>query len=73
MSQHDLGKALRRPQSFVSKVESLERRLDVLEFVYWAQAIGADGAALVTQLAHDVEVLTLSGNKQRARVRRRVD
>lgn len=42
LQQIDLAKRLGRPQSYVSKVESGERRLDVGEFVELATAIGAD-------------------------------
>jgi transcriptional regulator with XRE-family HTH domain len=42
MTQHDLAKRLKRPQSFVAKIEGGERRLDVLEFLDVVDAIGAD-------------------------------
>jgi transcriptional regulator with XRE-family HTH domain len=54
MSQETLGKMLEERQSYVSKVESRERRLDVLEFVYWAQAVGKDPAELIRLLAEEV-------------------
>ncbi|MDM9541498.1 helix-turn-helix transcriptional regulator, partial [Klebsiella pneumoniae] len=34
ITQERLAQALKRPQSFVAKVESGERRLDVIEFAY---------------------------------------
>ncbi|TWO67801.1 helix-turn-helix transcriptional regulator [Caenimonas sedimenti] len=40
LTQEDVAEKLGRPQSFVSKYESGERRLDVLEFVEVCQALG---------------------------------
>jgi transcriptional regulator with XRE-family HTH domain len=40
MTQAELADVLQRPQSFVSKYESGERRLDVLEFLDVADALG---------------------------------
>jgi transcriptional regulator with XRE-family HTH domain len=42
MTQTDLAKALGRPQSFVSKYESGERRLDPVEFVRISQMLNSD-------------------------------
>ncbi|MDT9136299.1 helix-turn-helix transcriptional regulator, partial [Escherichia coli] len=39
LTQIDLAKKLRRPQSFVSKYERGERRLDVIEFIEVAEAL----------------------------------
>jgi transcriptional regulator with XRE-family HTH domain len=40
--QHALAKKLGRPQSFVAKYEGGERRIDVIEFIAIARALGAD-------------------------------
>ena len=40
LTQAELAGRLRRPQSYVAKVETGERRLDVVEFVEYARAIG---------------------------------
>jgi transcriptional regulator with XRE-family HTH domain len=40
--QQALAKKLGRPQSFIAKYENGERRIDVVEFVTIAHALGAD-------------------------------
>jgi transcriptional regulator with XRE-family HTH domain len=40
LTQVALAKKLRRPQSYVSKYERGDRRLDVIEFIEVAQVIG---------------------------------
>ena len=42
ITQADLAARLKRPQSFVSKYERGERRLDVVEFGDVAKALGID-------------------------------
>ena len=43
-TQRDLGAALRVPHSWVAKVESGERRIDVVEFGWVCVACGASAA-----------------------------
>ena len=47
LSQVDLAARLHRPQSYVSKFESGERRLDVVEFIEVAEAIGCPVADIL--------------------------
>ena len=47
VSQADLAKALAKPQSFVSKFERGERRLDIVEFKAVADALGLDPIKLL--------------------------
>lgn len=42
LTQQELAKKLKRPQSYVAKVEGYERRLDVVEYLEMAKAIGAE-------------------------------
>jgi transcriptional regulator with XRE-family HTH domain len=44
--QHALAKKLGRPQSFIAKYEGGERRIDVVEFIEIARALGADPVRL---------------------------
>lgn len=47
ITQVELAERLGKPQSFVSKVERGERRLDVIEFCHVAEALGRDPAELL--------------------------
>lgn len=42
ITQHELAKRLDRPQSFISKYERRERRLDVIELVIICRALNID-------------------------------
>jgi transcriptional regulator with XRE-family HTH domain len=46
MTQQDLARRLRKPQSFVSKYENGERRLDIAEFLEIAEALGEEAHGL---------------------------
>lgn len=48
LSQADVADKLGRPQSFVSKYEGGERRLDVVEFIHVCAALGVDPAELLS-------------------------
>ena len=50
LTQHALARRLKRPQSFVAKYEGGERRVDVVEFIAIARALGADPLRLMTTL-----------------------
>ena len=51
LTQAALARKLSRPQSYVSKYEIGERRLDVIEFLEVARAIGIDPVRFVRDLA----------------------
>ena len=50
LTQQDVAKELKKPQSFVAKYEGGERRIDVVEFLAIAQAIGADPIRILRAL-----------------------
>lgn len=50
ITQQTVAEALKKPQSFVSKYESGERRLDVIEFFAVAKALGQDPLRLLQEM-----------------------
>lgn len=51
MRQIELTQKLHKPQSFVSKFECGERRVDVIEFLTIMNALGADPLAILAEAA----------------------
>lgn len=51
ITRQELANALGRPQSYVSKIEIGERRLDVIEFVHIRKAIDLDPCKIVKPMA----------------------
>jgi ribosome-binding protein aMBF1 (putative translation factor) len=54
LRQVDLADRLGKPQSFVSKVERGERRLDVIELVVVVRAIGLDDVTFLKAIAEAI-------------------
>jgi transcriptional regulator with XRE-family HTH domain len=50
VTQHELARRIKKPQSFISKYERLERRLDVPEFIFVARALGVDPSKLLRRV-----------------------
>jgi transcriptional regulator with XRE-family HTH domain len=46
LSQRQLSEKLREPPNWIQRIESLERRVDVAEFIAIARAVGADPVEL---------------------------
>jgi transcriptional regulator with XRE-family HTH domain len=51
LTQHDLGRMLGKPQSFVSKIETGERRLDLVEFLSVSEVLRLDACAFLKELS----------------------
>jgi transcriptional regulator with XRE-family HTH domain len=54
VTQEQLARRLNRPQSFVSKCENGERRLDVIELLQILHAIGVDPLRFVKKVVKAV-------------------
>ncbi|MDF7675038.1 helix-turn-helix transcriptional regulator [Acetobacteraceae bacterium ESL0709] len=50
LTQVELAQGLNKPQSFVSKYESGERRLDVVEFIDLCKALSVDPCLIIKKL-----------------------
>jgi transcriptional regulator with XRE-family HTH domain len=50
LTQHDVAKRLKKSQSFVAKYEGGERRIDVVEFLWIAEALEADPIRILKEL-----------------------
>lgn len=54
LTQTVLSKKIGKPQSFVSKYESGQRRLDVIEFIEISKALGVDPAEMIKKITTKV-------------------
>ena len=50
LTQRELAERLGKPPSFIAKIELGERRLDIVEFIALARALGLDPAEFVGSL-----------------------
>jgi len=62
LSQYDLAALIDRPQSYIGKIETLERRLDALELFDLLQALSVPAGRFAAELAPK---LALSPKKRR--------
>lgn len=55
LTQGEVANALGKPQSFVSKYESGERRIDIVEFLEIADVLGIDPVSLLNELREETK------------------
>ncbi|MGB3509416.1 MAG: helix-turn-helix transcriptional regulator [Microcoleaceae cyanobacterium] len=55
LTQVELSVKLSRPQSYVSKYERGERRLDLIEFLEIAEALEIDPLAFIEKLLEEIQ------------------
>lgn len=56
ITQEEVARRLGKPQSYVSKAELGERRLDVVEFLQFVRAIEGEPLAVLRELEREYEV-----------------
>ena len=54
LTQRDIGKKLRKPQSWVYNCETSNRRVDLTEFVAWCRACKADPREAFDQVLNEL-------------------
>lgn len=57
ITQAQLAEALGKPQSFIAKVESGERRLDVVEFVHLSRLVGIVPEVVLDGIGKNIRLL----------------
>lgn len=63
LTQRQLGKRLRKPQSWVHNCETANRRVDVSEFLLWANACDADAVIAFRRFSERVKkTVTIDAN-----------
>lgn len=67
LSQRDLAGRLRVPHSWVAKVESGERRIDVVELAWMYGACGLDPATALAEFGTKLKALRTQRLKKRGR------
>ena len=55
LTQRQLGKLLRRPQSWVYNCETKNRRVDITEFIVWCKACGVEPRSAFGRLLKELE------------------
>ena len=68
VTQTDLARLLRKPQSFVSAVENGQRRVDLLEFASIVHALGGDPSSVSDKIFAVLEQAAAPTKRRKARV-----
>jgi transcriptional regulator with XRE-family HTH domain len=53
LTQRELGKRMKKPQSWVYNCEVANRRVDVAEFIQWAKCCGCDPVEALSQFLNE--------------------
>lgn len=53
ISQRDLAAMIKRPRSFIGRIEAGERRVDVIEFIEIARVLGQDPRRLLGKIMQE--------------------
>ena len=65
ITQQELARRLGKPQSYVSKAEMGERRLDVVEYLHFMRAIEGEPHALLRDIEREYRAVQSSPRRRR--------
>jgi len=66
LTQRELATRFKREQSFVWRIETGERRLDLVEFFWVCRAMGCNAGARYNELSGLFETLDISDDQQKS-------
>ncbi|MDH2528286.1 helix-turn-helix transcriptional regulator [Acinetobacter baumannii] len=55
MTQVELARQLMKPQSYVSKIEILERRIDVIELIDWLNTLDEEADIFIRDFIENID------------------
>lgn len=55
LTQQEMAKALKKPQSFISKYESGERKINVVEFIEICKVLKLDSSNFLKQIERKID------------------
>jgi transcriptional regulator with XRE-family HTH domain len=55
LTQREIGKRLKKPQSYVYNCETANRRVDITEFIAWSRACDIDPKKAFSRLLKELE------------------
>jgi len=71
MTQRDLAKILKRENSFVWRIETGKRRLDVVEFYWVCKALRKNAAVVYRKIIHEISAMPKPALSQKKKISRR--
>ena len=64
ITQRDLAERMQREQSFIWRLETGERRLDMIEFLWICRALGADASKAYAEILQEISANSANGDNR---------
>lgn len=73
MNQRELAAALGREQNFVARIETGQRRLDLVEWIQLLRAVGVNPDSEIRRIVHEVTALVPEQSRRSRMLHKRAD